>query len=81
MLVVCSDVIELFTLGNLNDLLGNYHPYSPDLVSCTFGVFGTIHDEFKDCSFETEYESIEAAIHFLKSKSSIFFEKNFVLLD
>lgn len=51
---------------------GPHSPYFPDLAPCDFGVFGTIHDEFNDCSFEIEDELIEAVTNFLKSKSSDF---------
>lgn len=52
--------------------------YYTDFAPCDFGLFGTIHDEFKDCSFETEDELIKAVINFCESKSSDFWEKIFL---
>ena len=71
-----SAVIEYFTHSLMSRV--PHPPYSQDLAPCDFCLFGTIYDEFKNCSFETEDELIKAVINFCESKSSDFWEKIFL---
>lgn len=48
-------------------------PYSPDLAPCDFGIFGTIKQEFRGRSFESEEELVNAIIAFFKEKPRDFF--------